>query len=69
MAKYLLLKHYRRNAGPEDLVGVPMDQWSPDEAVVECREAVRRFAVDVRRDDVTCVALALARDRDAAQPV
>lgn len=31
MAKYLLLKHYRRNAGPEDLVGVPMDQWSPDE--------------------------------------
>jgi hypothetical protein len=31
MAKYLLLKHYRRNAGPEDLVGIPMDQWSPAE--------------------------------------
>ena len=31
MAKYLLLKHYRRNTGPEDLVGIPMDQWSPDE--------------------------------------
>ncbi|MCW3159348.1 YciI family protein [Micropruina sonneratiae] len=31
MAKYLLLKHYRRNAGPENLVDVPMDQWTPDE--------------------------------------
>ena len=31
MAKHLLLKHYRRNSGPEDLVGTPMDQWSPDE--------------------------------------
>ena len=31
MAKHLLLKHYRRNAGPEDLVGIPMDQWSPAE--------------------------------------
>jgi len=29
MAKFLLLKHYRRNAGPEDLVGVPMQEWSP----------------------------------------
>ena len=37
-----------------------LDRWSPDEAVAECREAVRRFAVDVRRDDVTCVALTLA---------
>ena len=46
-----------------------LDRWSPDEAVAECREAVRRFAVDVRRDDVTCVALTLARDRDPAQPV
>jgi CHASE3 domain sensor protein/serine phosphatase RsbU (regulator of sigma subunit) len=45
-----------------------LDRWSPDEAVVECREAVRRFAVDVRRDDVTCVALALAPERDAAHP-
>lgn len=31
MAKYLLLKHYRRNAGPDDLVGIPMEQWSPAE--------------------------------------
>ena len=31
MAKFLLLKHYRRNAGPEDLVGVPMQEWSPEE--------------------------------------
>ena len=31
MAKYLLLKHYRRNAGPENLVDVPMDQWTPEE--------------------------------------
>jgi serine phosphatase RsbU (regulator of sigma subunit) len=46
-----------------------LDRWSPDEAVAECREAVRRFAVNVRRDDVTCVALALARDGDAAQRV
>lgn len=45
-----------------------LDRWSPDEAVSECREAVRRFAVDVRRDDVTCVALALAPERDAARP-
>lgn len=31
MAKYLLLKHYRRNAGPADLVGIPMEQWSPED--------------------------------------
>jgi hypothetical protein len=40
MAKYLLLKHYRRSSGPEDLAvpgadwsapGVPMDQWTPEE--------------------------------------
>lgn len=31
MAKHLLLKHYRRNSGPEDLDGIPMDQWSPAE--------------------------------------
>jgi serine phosphatase RsbU (regulator of sigma subunit) len=48
--------------GLAGLVGVMkgLSRWSPDEAVAECREAVRRFAVDVRRDDVTCVALALA---------
>ena len=45
-----------------------LHRWSPDEAVAECREAVRRFAVDVRRDDVTCVALSLARERDAVHP-
>ena len=40
MAKYLLLKHYRRPNGPADVAvdgavwsapGVPMDQWTPDE--------------------------------------
>ena len=40
MAKYLLLKHYRRNSGPANLDvagaewsagGIPMDQWTPDE--------------------------------------
>ena len=36
-----------------------LEPWTPEEAVAECREAVRRHAVDVRRDDVTCVALAL----------
>ncbi len=34
--------------------------WSPDEAVAACHQAVRSFAVDSRRDDVTCVALSLA---------
>ena len=29
--KYLLLKHYRRNAGPENLLDIPMEQWSPQE--------------------------------------
>ena len=33
MAKYLLLKHYRRTTGPANLPGtdVPMDQWAPEE--------------------------------------
>jgi hypothetical protein len=31
MAKYLLLKHYQRNSGPENLVHTWMDQWTPDE--------------------------------------
>ena len=40
MAKYLMLKHYRRTGGPENLAaagadwsaaGVPMDQWTPEE--------------------------------------
>ena len=40
MAKYLLLKHYRRSSGPDNLAvpgadwshpGVPMDQWTPEE--------------------------------------
>ncbi len=43
-----------------------LDHWRPDEAVAECREAVRRFAADVRRDDVTCVALTLARRPEPA---
>lgn len=35
-------------------------RWSPEEAVAECSEAVRQFAADVRRDDVTFVALTLS---------
>ncbi len=31
MAKYLMLKHYRRNSGPADLVDVPMQEWTPAE--------------------------------------
>ena len=31
MAKYLLLKHYRRNSGPENRVDIPMEAWSPEE--------------------------------------
>jgi hypothetical protein len=40
MAKYLMLKHYRRSAGPANVAtpgadwsaaGVPMDQWTPQE--------------------------------------
>jgi hypothetical protein len=32
MAKYLLLKHYRRNAGPADVTGIrPMENWKPEE--------------------------------------
>lgn len=31
MAKYLLLKHYRRNGSPENLVDIPMQEWSPAE--------------------------------------
>lgn len=31
MTKYLLLKHYRRNSGPEDVVGIPMEAWTPEE--------------------------------------
>jgi serine phosphatase RsbU (regulator of sigma subunit) len=41
-------------------------RWSPEEAVAECSEAVRQFAVDVRRDDVTCVALALSAPLSAS---
>src|SRR4051794_34509279 len=41
-------------------------RWSPEEAVAECSEAVRQFAVDLRRDDVTCVALRLAGGLGAA---
>ncbi len=31
MAKYLLLKHYRRTGGPDYLVEAPMDRWTPEE--------------------------------------
>jgi len=48
--------------GVEGLLGVlrRLRPWSADEAVAECRAAVHRFAVDVRRDDATCVALTLS---------
>ncbi len=48
--------------GAEGVLGVlrRLRRWSPQEAVAECSEAVRQFAVDVRRDDVTFVAVALA---------
>lgn len=51
--------------GSEGLLGVlrRLQPWSADGAVAACREAVQRFAVDVRRDDVTCVALTLAAER------
>ena len=32
MAKYLLLKHYRRNSAPTNVVDIPpMETWTPDE--------------------------------------
>ncbi len=54
-----------REFGVDGLFGVlrRLDPWSADEAVADCREAVKRFAVDVRRDDVTCVALTLTPKR------
>jgi serine phosphatase RsbU (regulator of sigma subunit) len=48
--------------GSDRLLGVVrrLRVWSAAEAVAECGQAVRQFAADVRRDDVTCVALTLA---------
>ncbi|WP_151523680.1 YciI family protein [Serinicoccus kebangsaanensis] len=39
MAKYLLLKHYRRSSGPTALPGtdVPMDQWTEQEVADHIR--------------------------------
>ncbi len=31
MAKYLLLKHYRRSSGPTDVPCAPMSEWTPAE--------------------------------------
>ncbi len=31
MAKYLMLKHYRRAGGPNYLVDAPMSEWTPEE--------------------------------------
>lgn len=39
--------------------------WTPQAAATECAEAVRRFADQWRRDDLTCAALAL----EPAEPV
>ncbi|WP_153394017.1 YciI family protein [Ornithinicoccus halotolerans] len=46
MAKYLLLKHYRRG-GPEPVPGtdVPMDQWTPEE--VDAHIAFMNHVADV----------------------
>lgn len=50
--------------GTDGLLGVlrGLPEWTAEGAVAGCREAVQRFAVDVRRDDVTCVALTLAAE-------
>jgi serine phosphatase RsbU (regulator of sigma subunit) len=40
--------------------------WSPDAAVAETHQAVRQFAADSRRDDVTCVAMSLAASNHLA---
>jgi len=47
MARYLLLKHYRRNAGPENVVDIPMDQWSPEE-VTDHIAFMQRVADELR---------------------
>jgi serine phosphatase RsbU (regulator of sigma subunit) len=54
--------HRGEEFGSDGLLGVVrrLRVWSAAEAVAECGQAVRQFAVDVRRDDVTCVALTLA---------
>jgi sigma-B regulation protein RsbU (phosphoserine phosphatase) len=41
-------------------------EWTAQEAVAECIDAVRAHAVDVRRDDLTCVALVL-KEREVAR--
>jgi sigma-B regulation protein RsbU (phosphoserine phosphatase) len=48
-----------REFGSDGLLGVVtgLRSWSPHDVVTESLAAVRRFAVDVRRDDVTVVAL------------
>jgi serine phosphatase RsbU (regulator of sigma subunit)/CHASE3 domain sensor protein len=43
-------------------------RWKPEEAVAEVQQAVRRFALDVRRDDVTVVALTLDPRDPAGRP-
>ena len=49
MAKYLLLKHYRRTSRPEDLVGTPMEEWSPNE--IDAHMAfMNDFAAELERN-------------------
>ena len=57
-----------RELGAEGLLDVlrGLPTWSAQKAVAESLAALRRFAVDVRRDDVTVVALRLAAP---AEPV
>ncbi|WP_454856049.1 YciI family protein [Promicromonospora soli] len=50
MAKYLLLKHYRRG-GPSPVPGTeaPMDEWTPEE-ITEHIDYMRRFAEKLARN-------------------
>jgi hypothetical protein len=57
MAKYLLLKHYRRSGGPENLSvpgadysgpGIPMDQWTPEEVDAHVKY-MRDFAAKLEK--------------------
>jgi sigma-B regulation protein RsbU (phosphoserine phosphatase) len=57
-----------REFGTQGVLGVlsRLQVWTVQEAVAECIEAVRLHAVDVRRDDLTCVAVAL-KNREVAR--
>lgn len=57
MAKYLLLKHYRRSGAPENIAapgadyagpGIPMDRWTPEEIDAHIKY-MRDFAAELKR--------------------